>query len=158
MKFNIVYDKPCRIRFRCGGYAFAKSQEYSIYKKLTDADFVKRTEVRSENGGILVYYKEGFRQNVIDTVAALDVCSLKPEAPDPEYGITEIDRDFKDRIITVTVKKLFSKLFIPMAIRKYVIILRGLKFVIRGLRTLLQFKGTAYLYQCNGYQYNNRCI
>lgn len=137
MKFNIVYDKPCRIRFRCGGYAFEKSQEYSIYKKLTDTDFVKKAEIRGENGGILVYYKEGFRQKVIELVSAIDTKKLEIIPADPEYGITEIDRDFKDRIISVTAKKLFSKLFIPMAVRKYMILFRGLKFVIRGLRTLL---------------------
>lgn len=137
MKFNIVYDKPCRIRFRCGGYAFAKSQEYSIYKKLTDTDFVKKAEIRSENGGILVYYKEGFRQKVIELVSGIDTKKLEIIPADPEYGITEIDRDFNDRIISVTAKKIFSKLFIPMAVRKYMILFRGLKFVIRGLRTLL---------------------
>lgn len=137
MKFNIVYDKPCRIRFRCGGYVFEKLQEYSIYKKLTDTDFVKKAEISSENGGILVYYKEGFRQKVIELVSGIDTRKLEIIPADPEYGITEIDRDFKDRIISVTAKKLFSKLFIPMAVRKYMILFRGLKFVIRGLRTLL---------------------
>lgn len=137
MKFKIVYDKPCRIRFRCGGYAFDKPLEYSVYKKITNAPFVDKAEIRSENGGILVYYKEGFRQNVIDTVAALDPRTLEASAADSEYGISEIDRDFKDRIMSDTVKKLFSKLFIPMPIRKYIIIFRGLKFVFKGLKTLL---------------------
>ena len=27
MKFKIVYDKPQRIRFRCGAYAFDKEYE-----------------------------------------------------------------------------------------------------------------------------------
>lgn len=113
MKFNIVYDKPCRIRFRCGGYAFEKSQEYSIYKKLTDADFVKKAEIRSENGGILVYYKEGFRQKVIELVSGIDTRKLEIIPADPEYGITEIDRDFKDRIISVTAKKIIFKALYP---------------------------------------------
>lgn len=137
MKFKIVYDKPCRIRFRCGGYAFDKSLEYSIYKKITNAPFVNKAEIRSENGGILVYYKEGFRQNVIDTVAALDPRTPEASGADSEYGISEIDRDFKDRIMSDTVKKIFSKLFIPMPIRKYIIIFKGLKFVFKGLKTLL---------------------
>lgn len=98
---------------------------------------MKKAEIRSENGGILVYYKEGFRQKVIELVSGIDTKKLEIIPADPEYGITEIDRDFKDRIISVTAKKLFSKLFIPMAVRKYMILFRGLKFVIRGLRTLL---------------------
>ena len=64
MLFKIVYDKPGRIRFRCGGYAFDKALEYAVYKCVSDAEFVTKAEVRSENGGILVYYREGFRQQV----------------------------------------------------------------------------------------------
>ena len=32
MKAQIVYDKPCRIRFRCGSNAFTKELERSIHK------------------------------------------------------------------------------------------------------------------------------
>ena len=59
MKFRIVYDTPGRIRFRCGGYAFEKELECSVYKTLTAEDFVSSVQVRSENGGILVCYKKG---------------------------------------------------------------------------------------------------
>ena len=109
MKFKIVYDKPCRIRFRCGGYAFDRTLEYSIYKKITSADFVTEAEIRSGNGGILVYYKDGFRKNVIDIIAGLDIKNLEILSADPEYVISETDRDFKNKILINTAKKLFSK-------------------------------------------------
>ena len=32
MKFKIVYDKPGRIRFRCGAYAFEKELESAVQK------------------------------------------------------------------------------------------------------------------------------
>ncbi len=137
MKFKIVYDKPCRIRFRCGGYAFDRTLEYSIYKKITSADFVTEAEIRSGNGGILVYYKDGFRKNVIDIIAGLDIKNLEILSADPEYVISETDRDFKNKILINTAKKLFSKLFIPMTVRKYIIIFRGLKFIARGLKALM---------------------
>ena len=31
MKYSIVYDKPQRIRFRCGAYGFEKAYEGYIY-------------------------------------------------------------------------------------------------------------------------------
>ena len=34
MKFQIVYDKPGRIRFRCGAYAFDKELETAVQKQL----------------------------------------------------------------------------------------------------------------------------
>ena len=34
MKFQIVYDKPGRIRFRCGAYAFDKELETAVQKQM----------------------------------------------------------------------------------------------------------------------------
>ncbi|MDO5150308.1 MAG: heavy metal translocating P-type ATPase [Oscillospiraceae bacterium] len=137
MNFKIVYDKPGRIRFRCGGYAFDKILEYSLYNRIVSENYIKKAEIRSENGGILVYYKEGFRENVIKLISETDVRSLEVIPFDSEYGIAEIDRNFRDSILTAVAKKIISKLFIPITIRKYIIIYRGLKYVLTGIKTLL---------------------
>lgn len=34
MNYTIVYDRPGRIRFRCGGYAFEKRQEGAVKNNL----------------------------------------------------------------------------------------------------------------------------
>lgn len=138
MTYKIVYDQPGRIRFRCGGYAFDKALEYGIYKLVSDAEFVTRAEVRSENGGILVYYGEGARQRVIDLVSGINPRELEILSPDTEYGITEIDRDFENRLAAAIGKKLLSTILLPMSVRKYLILFRGLKFVLRGIKTLLE--------------------
>ena len=72
MKYSIVYDKPQRIRFRCGAYAFDKAYEGCIYNFLIEKNYVKKVEVNSENGGILVMYDKGYRQNVIDVIASIE--------------------------------------------------------------------------------------
>ena len=41
MKFKIVYDKPQRIRFRCGAYAFDKEYEGAIYNVVTASPYVQ---------------------------------------------------------------------------------------------------------------------
>lgn len=142
MNFRIVYDKPGRIRFRCGGFAFEKAEEYGIYKAVVEADFVTDAEVNCENGGILVYYTKGARQSVVDLVAGLDPKKLEIAAHDTEYDVKDIDRSFKDKLSAAVGQKLFSSLFIPLSIRKYLIIYRGLKFVLRGVKTLLEGKLT----------------
>ena len=76
MKYSIVYDKPQRIRFRCGAYAFDKAYEGCIYNFLIEKNYVKKVEVNSENGGILVMYDKGYRQNVIDVIASIERSSL----------------------------------------------------------------------------------
>lgn len=111
MKFRIVYDTPGRIRFRCGGYAFEKELECSVYKTLTAEDFVSSVQVRSENGGILVCYKKGCRDKVIKAVSALDPRKLVPNDTDPEFGIAEIDRSFGSELGKLVAKRILSRHF-----------------------------------------------
>lgn len=142
MKYHIVYDNPGRIRFRCGGYAFDKSLEYSVCKLIESNSFVVKAEIHSENGGILIYYKQGARDKVIEMIARINPGDLKPLQSDSEYGISEIDRDFQNKLLVTAVKKAVSKLLIPMSIRKFIILFKGMKFVLKGIKTLLNGKLT----------------
>ena len=48
MKFQIVYDKPGRIRFRCGAYAFDKELETAVQKQLLESAAVKKAHSHTE--------------------------------------------------------------------------------------------------------------
>ena len=93
MEFQIVYDKPGRIRFRCGAYAFDKELETAVQKQMLEHPAVRKAEAHAENGGILVYYEEGARNKVIRAVSALDTRMLIPLGP--EESSERIDSDFK---------------------------------------------------------------
>ncbi len=140
MKFRVVYDKPGRIRFRCGSYAFEKSLESAIAKSLSSNGFVTRSEVNSENGGILVYYKKGYRDAVIHAVAAIQPKKLIPAVPDSDIQITEIDRRFKNSLIKLTVKRILSKVLIPAPLRCIITTVRGMKYILNGLQSLSECK------------------
>ena len=87
MKFKIVYDKPQRIRFRCGAYAFDKEYEGAIYNLVTASPYVNSAQVSSANGGILVNYTKGSRSKIINLVRAINVRTLKKNEPSAEFGI-----------------------------------------------------------------------
>lgn len=140
MKFRIVYDKPGRIRFRCGSYAFEKSSESAIVKLLSSKGFVTRSEAHSENGGILVYYKKGYRDAVIHAVAEIQLKKLMPAISDSDIQISEIDRRFKNSLIKITVKRMLSKLLIPAPLRCIITTLRGMKYILNGLQALSECK------------------
>ena len=59
MNFKITYDKPGRIRFRAGAYAFERVHEPRIHKSCVSEPYVQNAVVHSENGGILLEYKDG---------------------------------------------------------------------------------------------------
>ncbi len=142
MKFKIVYDKAERIRFRCGGFAFDKSLESSVYSALKENDFVKNVEVHSENGGILVCYRKGFRKDVIRAVSELDAGELSPIIADSEYNISAIDSKFKNNLCKLVTKRILYKVVLPVPIANFITIVNGLRYIKKAIKTLLDGKLT----------------
>lgn len=140
MKFKIVYDKPCRIRFRCGNYAIPKEYEESIRFYISTSSFVKEVYVTSINGGILVMYKTGFREKVVDLVKNLNINTLAPMTEKREYGIKEIDKEFKDSLLKIALKRVFFKAFVPNPIATALTIYNSVKYIKNGLKALSECK------------------
>lgn len=140
MKFKIVYDKPCRIRFRCGNYAIPKEYEESIRFYISTSSFVKEVDVTSINGGILVMYKTGFREKVVELVKNLNINTLAPMAEKREYGIKEIDKEFKDSLLKIALKRVFFKAFVPNPIATALTIYNSVKYIKNGLKALSECK------------------
>ena len=136
MKFKIVYDKPGRIRFRCGGYAFDKTLEGSVYELVIANSFVQSAEVHSENGGILVYYQKGHRADIVHLISAINPKALKPVKC--ETGIEQIDTDFKSEIVKILVKRFVSKAILPAVVGKFIAVAKGFKYIWRAVDTLGQ--------------------
>ena len=110
MKFKIVYDKPGRIRFRCGEYAFEREKETAVFLILKNCDFVNDAEVHSANGSILVYYAEGHRDDVVSVVRNIKKEDLTEETSG-EFQIKQIDSDFSDRIILTVLRRFVNHNF-----------------------------------------------
>ena len=140
MKFKIVYDKPCRIRFRCGNYAIPKEYEESIRFYISTNSFVKEVDVTSINGGILVMYKTGFRDKVVELVKNLNINALAPMTEKREYGIKEIDKKFKDSLLKIALKRVFFKAFVPNPIATALTIYNSVKYIKNGLKALSECK------------------
>lgn len=136
MRFKIVYDKPGRLRVRAGGYAFERESECSIYTVLRKLPYVTMAEVHSENGGILVLYKEGSREQVLEVLAALDTRTLPKAEPSTEYQVTEIDADFKRKLFKMVFSRTLRHALLPTPVEHFFSVMRGCGFVWRGLKTL----------------------
>lgn len=136
MKYQIVYDKPGRIRFRCGAYAFDKELETAVQKQMLEYPEIKKAEAHSENGGILIYYETGFRNEVIKAVSELDTRRLV--AVGSNENNERIDSDFKDDLITLFAKRYINKALFPIPIANAIVLIKGIGYAWRAVKTLLE--------------------
>ena len=133
MKYTIVYDSPSRLRLRAGAGAFSKKQEDSLVRCLTGIDGVCSASVSSVNGGMLVYVKEGSRQNVLNAVSALSAKGLKER---DLSGSRLIDEEFKKDLFKIVRKRILMKLFLPSFLSLPLTVWRAVPFVKQGLKSL----------------------
>lgn len=136
MRFTPVYDAHNRLRVRCGDYAFTKEQACGIAGLLGSLDFVEHAESNWRTGSILVMYRDGARQQVLDAVSALDRGSL-PEKELP--AVAQADAKFAGDLEKMLVRRVLMRL-LPLPVRTAITVWNGSKYMIRALDNLLQFR------------------
>lgn len=136
MRFTPVYDAHNRLRVRCGDYAFTKEQACGIAELLGSLDFVEHAESNWRTGSILVMYRDGARQQVLDAVSALDRGSL-PEKELP--AVAQADAKFAGDLEKMLVRRVLMRL-LPLPVRTAITVWNGSKYMIRALDNLLQFR------------------
>lgn len=149
MKFKIVYDKPGRIRFRCGPYAFESEFEGRIHKACVGLSCVRSAVVHSANGGILLDYECGEsaddlsaatavanRQTILNFMALLNPRDLPEVDPETEFQLQSLDDNFQNSLCKMIARRYLMRWFVPLPIRTAITVFRGLKYVAKGLSTL----------------------
>lgn len=140
MRYQIVFDKPGRIRVRYGGYAFDKSLESCIQKLAMTNNFVLSADVHSANGGLLIIYQKEHRNDVISLIESLNFRSLTPL--DEDDTAKEIDDNFKKGLIKLGVNHLVRRLLVPAPLRPLFVAYRAAGYILKGLSALVQGKLT----------------
>ena len=148
MRFRIVYDKPGRLRLRAGAYAFEREYEARIHKACLSEPCVKSVVVRSVNGGLLFEYSakagdfETSRKQILDFVSALNPKELPECDGETEYQLQALDDGFKASLSGMIARRYLSRWFLPLPIRTAITVVRGLRYVARGISTLMSGKLT----------------
>jgi len=140
MRYKIVYDKPGRLRLRMGQNAFLPEQGYGIENLLLSNTWVKSAEANNINGGLLVHYHLGYRENVLDIINYIDRTNLPSSHKRTENNIKEFDGNFAFSLAKIICKRYFFKLFVPAPIGMFFTIKRAFYYWKNGLVALSEGK------------------
>ena len=136
MKYQIIYDQPGRLRLRSGMYAFTEQQGYSLAALLRQNPVVLSVEVTYRNGGILIYYKDGYRDAVLQLVSSIKKDALTEMEPQEEDQSSKLDTEFQMNLVKTTGFHFARKLFLPAFLNNGWILYRSAQYVVRGLKEL----------------------
>lgn len=114
MRYQIVYDTPGRLRVRCGQYAFSKEQGEAIASLLFSQDGVEEAVTHASNGSILVCYRPGARERLLEVISALRRGEL-PVEPVPEKKT--LDVEFRGKLLRLLIRRALFRLLAPAPVR-----------------------------------------
>ncbi len=137
MDYKIGSDMPGRIRLRCGKYAFSKEDSFLITHHLSKLHYVDSVKVSYLSGSILIYYNEKFRQDILSEVLGIDVDKLENVHDSTLDDSMNIDLNFKERLYKMLIRRIVHHFFLPVPIRNLIYIHRSLRFMKRGINSLL---------------------
>jgi heavy metal translocating P-type ATPase len=136
MKYQIIYDQPGRLRLRSGMYAFTEQQGYSLAALLRQNPAVLSVEVTWRNCGILIYYKEGCREEILQLVSSICQKDLIEIEPQEEDQSAKLDTDFQMNLVKTAGYHFARKLFLPVLLNNGWILYRSAQYIARGIKEL----------------------
>ncbi|MBQ5702664.1 MAG: heavy metal translocating P-type ATPase [Peptococcaceae bacterium] len=136
MKYQIIYDQPGRLRLRSGMYAFTEQQGYSLAALLRQNPAVLSVEVTWRNCGILIYYKEGCREEILQLVSSICQKDLIEIEAQEEDQSAKLDTDFQMNLVKTAGYHFARKLFLPVLLNNGWILYRSAQYIARGIKEL----------------------
>ena len=136
MRYKIVYDRPGRMRVRCGAGVFTAEQGYGIADLLREGADARKVEVCPINGSVLICYPESSRQTVLAILNGLRRCALPNGKPRDNDIKREIDNDFLQETSALVVGHFVKKL-LPPPLRLILTLKKALSFWKEGADSLL---------------------
>ena len=133
LKYKIIYDSPGRLRVRCGADIFSKSQEESLAEKLAAIQGVISVKVSSINGGILLFYKDNYKEILLDSIGCINPKELKIRSVSE---MQKIDEDFKRIFCKILLKRTVMRLLVPPFLKMPLTVIRALPYIKDGLKSL----------------------
>lgn len=135
MKFRIVYDKPGRLRIRCGPDVFSREQGYGISALLLACPGVTEVSACPVNGSVLVHCTGAGRERALEVLKSLDRRALPVGEAGEGESLRQVDSQFFSSALRMTAGYFLRKL-LPWPVRWFLIFRRAAGYWREGLSSL----------------------
>lgn len=135
MKCKILHESKGRIRIHlmCQRMTLANADVLEYY--LRNFSNISQVKIYDRTQDAVITYS-GDRAAVIETVAAFSFDDENALALVPEHTSRELNREFEDRLAMSVMRRIVSKLFLPVPLTSAIAVIRSVRYIREGLRAL----------------------
>ena len=139
MRFSIVHEIKGRMRIHVSQKRMTYEQADTLYYYLVHQEHVTSVKVRERTQDITINFS-GDRDTIIDILK--DFSYENAEAPEAflQNSGRELNDQYWQRLVGKVVLRAGNKLFVPYQIRALVTVVKSLRYICQGIRTLAKGK------------------
>ena len=135
MKCKILHESRGRLRVRllCGRMSLHEADilEYD----LRAVEGVESVKVYDRTQDAVIVYS-GARAAVVAALAQFSFSASEAKGLAPEHTSRELNREFEDKLAMTVMRRMVSKLFLPIPVTTAISIFRSVKYIKEGLKAL----------------------
>ncbi|MCC0686035.1 heavy metal translocating P-type ATPase [Clostridioides sp. ZZV14-6345] len=139
MNFYIKHEIRGRIRFDLQLGKLNNKQSDTLLYYLTSINGITKAKVYDRTGDAVIYYT-GEREYIIREITKFSFNNSKIENLVPEHTSRELNNYYRDKLVNKLLIKSVSKIFFPKSLRFFLIGLHSIKYLKKGLSSLLNKK------------------
>ncbi len=137
MNCKILHENGGRMRVHIAVRHMSSFEADKIQYYLSALPFVKKADVNERTSNAIVYYDDSCRNELIQ---AFSEYNAGMEITVPEHTGRELRIEYEDRMFFHIAGKLVRRFIIPLQIRRVIIYLKAIPYIIKGLKCLLSGK------------------
>lgn len=141
MKLKIVHESRGRIRFRLGSGRFLKEQECPLEELLSALPYVRDAKASSVNGGILVLYKQGFRDELVSYMKGIKISAVEKRADSQN----EEAKQFRRELAKLIIRRYAVKHLIPSPIGIALTYYKAIPYIKKAISSIAAFRADVSL-------------
>lgn len=139
MKFKIVHDTKGRMRVRLNRYSFDRNTGYGIEAILKSNSFIQEADTSSVNCSILISYKYGYREQVLDQLKSINIKNVTPQESSEKHINKETAETFQKTLVNMFAKRCIMKCLMPAPLRTAFTLYSAVSYLKAGISNLLRF-------------------
>ena len=139
MKCKILHTSAGRIRVHLCVNGMTLRQADVLEYYIRNIDGITDVKVYDRTADTVIFYR-GSNKRIIEALAAFSFESAENEGLVPDHTSRVLNREFEDKLVMKVLLRFASKSFLPAPIRAGMAIIRSVRYISEGLKSLLNGK------------------
>ena len=139
MKCKILHTSAGRLRIHLCVNGMTLRQADVLEYYIRNIDGITDVKVYDRTADTVIFYR-GSNKRIIEALAAFSFESAENEGLVPDHTSRVLNREFEDKLVMKVLLRFASKSFLPAPIRAGMAIIRSVRYISEGLKSLLNGK------------------